>query len=97
MPFVHFNSHEHRKNKKDGGNRKTLVYRKTKTSKPIRCRDIRFTNANGSFVYNLLKPLKCGAVSWVEFDEGSIIVLVDPDLIQDSKGKNANAAVLSES
>lgn len=74
MPvFVHFNSHEHRANKADGGRRKALVFRRTKTARAVKCREIRFSNASGRFVYDPEHPLKCGAVSWVEFADGTVV------------------------
>lgn len=79
MPvFVHFNSHEHRANKADGGDRKALVVRRTKTARAVKCREIRFTAASGRFVYDPAHPLKCGAVAWVEFDGGTVVP-VEPD------------------
>lgn len=79
MPvFVHFNSHHHRANKQDGGDRKALVFRRTKTAPSVKCREIRFSNASGRFVYDPKHPLKCGAAAWVEFDNGTVVP-VEPD------------------
>lgn len=87
MPqFVHFNSHQHRRNKVDGGKRKALVFRRTKTAPAVRCREIRFANASGRFVYDPDNPLKCGAVAWVEFDDGTVVP-VDPERTVDCAGK----------
>lgn len=79
MPYVHFNSHDHRANKKDHGNRKTLVYRRTRSSKGVKCKDVKFTNASGYFCYFPDSPLKCGAVSWVFIEEGDV-ELVEPEV-----------------
>lgn len=78
MPYIHFNSNAHRSNKKDKGARKTLVYRRTRTSAGVRCDDVRFTNASGYFCYFPDRPLKCGAVAWVFIEEGDV-ELVSPE------------------
>jgi hypothetical protein len=79
MPaFLHFNSHVHRKNKTDNGTRKALVCRKTKSAKSVKCDEIRLQNVTGKLVYRPWAPLSCGAVAWLEVDDG-IVVLVNPE------------------
>lgn len=79
MPaFLHFNSHEHRRNKADKGKRKTLVCRKTRSAKSVKCDEVRLQNVTGRLVYRPDRPLSCGAVAWIEVDDGTVI-LVNPE------------------
>lgn len=78
MAYLHFDSIAHRANKKDGGTRRTLVYRRTRSARPVKCRGIRFTGT-GELVYAPNRPLRCGAVAWVEVN--GPVELVDPEPI----------------
>lgn len=93
MPaFLHFNSHVHRKNKTDNGKRKALVCRKTKSAKSVKCDEIRLQNVTGRLVYRPDRPLQCGAVAWIEVDDGTVI-LVNPETNVECSNKGEDASV----
>ena len=77
MPQVlHFNNLTHAKNRVDGGTRQTVSYRKTRSAKAVLCKEIRWPG--GRFVYTPESPLGCGAVAYIELDDGVKVELVDP-------------------
>jgi hypothetical protein len=62
---LHFNAHEHRASKKSGQARPCLVFRRTRSGKAVLCREVKFSGI-ARLIYSPHKPLKCGAVAWME-------------------------------
>jgi hypothetical protein len=85
----------HRRNKVDNGKRKTLVCRKTKSAKAVRCDEIRLQNVTGKLVYRPDRPLSCGAVAWIEVDDGTV-VLVNPEAHVDCSTPDGDPSVNAE-
>lgn len=73
VKFIHFNTIEHRKNKKDGGQRGVLAVRNSRSGPAKLYHSVEF-EGKGRVVYDPEDPLPCGAVAWIEI-EGDIVAL----------------------